>query len=52
MLEGRQGPLICCFVLPEQGKGQIFEQISMPKLWWIFSLKILKVLLNVGRRQG
>lgn len=32
MLEGRQDPLICCFVLPEQGKRQSFEQISMPKL--------------------
>ena len=39
MLKARQGPLICCFVQPEQGKGHIFEQISKTKLWLMVSLK-------------
>lgn len=52
MLKGRQGPWICSFVLPEQGKGQILVQVSMTKQWWILSLKILKVLVNVEGEQG
>lgn len=51
MLKGRQGPQICSFVLSEQGKHQISEQISMTKQWLILSFKILKVLVNVEREQ-
>nr|KAF6438228.1 microtubule associated monooxygenase, calponin and LIM domain containing 2 [Molossus molossus] len=32
--------------MPEQGKDQLFKQISMTKLWLILTLKTLKVLVD------
>lgn len=53
MWEGREDPLICwvLFVVFVLSLGQLSRQILMTKFWLISSLKILKILVNMGRGQ-